>query len=258
VITPDSNGATEVPMIAEEAPLPPHHFRQLQDDELELTDLATKLAENSNYNLLIHTGWREPVERNAKLTPVYIDDNSNAHEFKATESSDGEQALSAEDELLASILREENQRDASAQGGSMDGQESSIDGPDLSLVHGLVTLKQSRFLHANIDMMYRGVEKPVRQEQTEQASPISLLFPMLGEKPTGETEKPPLDETLEELVQQQEMAPISGYRLQGSKRVRSPELMFFDHPLYGVLLQVRSYDPEEELKAITAESLKSE
>ncbi len=80
---------------------------------------------------------------------------------------------------------------------------------------GLVMLRRSRFLHVDVDMV-------LRQAMTARAATETELSPAAS---------------LTTITQD--------FRLHQSRRMRSDEIHYFDHPLFGVLVQVSPYPLDE-------------
>lgn len=171
--SPDLTGAQEIPTTAvpnaQLQPLPPDQFAMQAEEQ--------KLAKDGNYEILLHTGWRQLGVPREKGIPVHI------HTAAPTTPDTAATASAA---------------------------PTALPPPRLD---GVVELTVLRYLHLDVDLLFRG--QPVAA-----ADSIGDFF---GVAPT----KPEI--------------PI--YRLQESRRMRSGELHYFDHPMFGVIAMVTPYNP---------------
>jgi len=93
--------------------------------------------------------------------------------------------------------------------------EESEAGP-LRTIDGTIRLHLGRYLHLEVDLLYRNQTEPM----------ASNTFYMLGE----------------------EEQPQTLFRMHQTRRMRSGELHYFDHPMFGVLALITPYElPEPEI-----------
>jgi len=78
------------------------------------------------------------------------------------------------------------------------------------LLNGEIGLAQSRYLHLDVDLVYQ-VNTPVDQSQEEPAIGDTVI--------------------------------THNYRLHQSRRIRSANLFYFDHPRFGMVARVSPYTP---------------
>ncbi len=167
--SPDLTGAQEIPTTAvpnaQLQPLPPDQFAMQAEEQ--------KLVKDGNYEILLHTGWRQLGVPREKGIPVHI------HTAAPTtpDASDAPAALPP---------------------------------PRLD---GVIELTVLRYLHLDVDLLLRG--KPATT-----TGGVGDFFGVAPAKP---------------------LIPI--YRLQESRRMRSGELHYFDHPMFGVIALVTPYNP---------------
>ncbi|MDH5300118.1 MAG: peptidoglycan binding protein CsiV [Gammaproteobacteria bacterium] len=219
-----------------------------------LVEVAERLAASPEYHLLLHKAWIQQVDRDVDPMPVMINDQTvdpQTMGYQSEEEIQWEQATvksgatqplvpapspsgDAEKLLQQAMKAEEQQSKAGeAEEIAVDPVLNSIPvtkvGPSTNLVFGTVGVKWSRYLHLMVDVTYR-------RNTTKTAGRISddnlkgLAFADAGVK------LPP--EPLTKL-----MTPaIADYRIQDSRRLRSNQVYFFDHPLFGVLAKVTAYE----------------
>lgn len=139
------------------AALPPENYR--------LTAEAQRIAADAGYELLLHTGWRQP-------------------------GLPREQSLAVRLHTIDPAAEE-----AAAHAARLD---------------GTVRLILARYLHLEADLRYRAAEAP------RQSGFFSLFSADAVEKPV--------------------------YRLNESRRMRSREVHYLDHPMFGVIALVTPYE----------------
>ncbi len=165
----------------------PHAFRILPEDALILNKVRGHLGNSSETSPILHVGWRQPgvPKDDAQWVNLYLPprDGSAARETR---------------NLLGQAKRE-GVEDSSAQGQPALIPLDLLQEPMVSppLLDGTVRVHLSRYLHADVDLVYH-------RDDVE--------FP---------------------------------FRLATSRRMRSGELHYLDHPVFGVLIKVVPYEPEK-------------
>ena len=96
-------------------------------------------------------------------------------------------------------------------------------GPQSVKLYGLIRLSVSRYLHVETDLHYR---TPVMQQQYVLEEGGSGFF--------GGSSEPQ-----EKLVQRK---VLLDFRMHESRRMRSKEIHFFDHPMFGMIVTVTPYE----------------
>ncbi len=167
--SPNLNNVFEIPTVATKdaqlRPLPADQFRLKSEEE--------KLLGSDKYEVLLHTGWRQPGLMKEQAIPVHL-------------------------HTPVPVVTSENGI-AAAQ-------------PTPPRLDGVVNLSLARYLHLDVDLLYRSADAP---------SGDSGFFG--SSAPT---------------------APLA-YRMQESRRMRSKELHYLDHPMFGVIALVTPYDPQQ-------------
>ena len=250
----------------------PEAFTLIDPNEYQLQKIPAKLVETSGYEVLAHRTWRQPLLKNEKGTPVLIDDEDSLNAYQ--EFSINEQWLDTElleeQSLLADetpvaldidgmkefdatqvqpVIEEDDPIDLDWGFRSFQDTHYELEktvkarplmGPEQLRTYGTVTLKMSRFLHLSLDMFFR-------TQRPKIVVPDGLLasdFPMVGsekDEMASENEKPS-----GEFINTLELEPVD-FRLTDSQRIKTKEIYYFDHPLFGVLTMVTPIEvPEEE------------
>lgn len=108
--------------------------------------------------------------------------------------------------------------------------------PDGSL-DGSVLLTRRRYLHAVLDLLYR----PDGPADEPSAGPS--IGPVAG---SGGPGVGPADAAAKSVANDQGGPPASAYRMQQHRRIDPGALNYFDHPLFGVLLEATPIDSPTE------------
>ena len=231
-------------------------------NENTLDIYAQKLENSSKYKLLIHRTWHQTL----KTQKVFLIDTPNtdpvsentgeplADEFTGQKTDEEKllQALLEEEKNFSQPLSQlpffiseldeiqpfDDVRDIPAPKYT----PLSYEGPPQHLVYGSFTLSKGRYLHMDLDFLYRG--EPYTPEPEEIS--VEKQFPM-GAKAENELVDPSINASTlpEELTGfiPKDKPPIAGFRIKDSKRVRLNRIYYSDHPLFGVIVRIIRYDP---------------
>ncbi len=128
-------------------------------------------------------------------------------------------------------------------------------GPPQLRVFGRVRLIRKRYLHLELDLLYRPEADRLDQRLAPERWPTHPQAMVAEDSTTTETpaalagavppDEPPAATEDETAAPAERMDPwtVSGFRLKQSRRVRSGELHYFDHPLFGVLARIKKVEP---------------
>jgi hypothetical protein len=250
----------------------PEPFTEIDPNEYQFQKIPAKLIETNDYEVLVHRAWRQPVIKNQEGTPVLVEDEDSLNAYQEFSHNEQwvdpdlmEEQLLYEDKKPVALDIDQNSEFPAAESQPKIVADDPIDlewglnsfieshfapnkdihvrqttGPEELRTYGTVTLKMSRFLHLNINMFYR-TEKPSIHV------PSGLLaaeFPM-----ESDAEKPSEQETSgnsSDFLATLELEPVD-FRLNDSRRIKTKEIYYFDHPLFGVLTMVTPIEiPETE------------
>lgn len=184
-------------------------FQHLGLDELRMTGAFERMQASSLFEPLLHVGWRQPGMPLDNPLPVYLHSDLHA-------AADAAEAL------------------APAPGGDMEPALAPIEDTPMAAprLEGTIALKLGRYLHLDTDLIYR----LPREEVVEAASTVAPgdddLELAAGDRAGDDF--PPL--VLAEPV-------TRDFRLNESRRMRSGELHYLDHPLFGLVARVTPYEP---------------
>ena len=184
-------------------------FSVVDKDQYRLTVSAQKLERSSKYNLLLHISWRQPAFRSSDNSAIYLHDGLNEINKKPPTN----------EETI-----------------------TNPSGPEPERFFGTFKLTLSRFLHIDIDMIYRDLIKKhtgILATETEITGSESI------------NNDPELQAQVNQDIYIDESTTYDArdFRLKTSRRVKPDEIHYFDHPLFGVITMVTRYElpkPEEE------------
>jgi hypothetical protein len=158
------------------APLPPENYRLLAE--------AERIATDPNYELLLHTGWRQAGLAREQSIPLRL---SAVTADTATATEEGSSAPDVD-------------------------TTTPVENPALRL-DGTLRLILARYLHLETDLRYRAVG--------DATPPVDNGFFSLPDAAPAEQ-------------------PV--YRMNESRRMRSREVHYLDHPMFGVIALVTPYE----------------
>jgi len=228
---PDIANARELTRLPEGSTPPekPTAFRELLPDELQLTEDAERVDKASDLELLTHFGWRQPGLPEDKAVGIRVIIPANESE----------------------TTTEKNATPETAEVAMGDAQQAP------PRMEGTLKLILSRYLHIEADLLYREPlesDEITQLEQAAQSSGPDMTQAQDQDAPLG-TQLPAQQQDLFMLAEQSsvdEQKPLYHvYRMQQSRRMRSGELHYIDHPVFGLAVRVTQYEPptdEEETK----------
>lgn len=173
----------------------PKAFTPLARNEYRLGEVSNRLAASSNYQVLMHTAWRQPGLERDKAIAVQLQTQAVAGAAEAAQPSEQ---------------------------GSMTGSGEPYGALAVERLNGTVRLVLSRYLHLETELYY------TPEESAGYFSNVGLNSPEAAPQEGGEPTYGALPRY---------------FLLQDSRRMRSRELHYIDHPLLGVIALVT---PQEE------------
>ena len=231
-ITPPGEPGLDIP--AEDASDLPPAFQMLAEDKQQLNDMAAKLRRSSRYHLLLHTAWQQPTTDREHAVPVYLVDGmtdplpvEETNTTNGAEMADVTNAVTAREAEHAPPLTPEYAT-----------EEDALIGPPNPRFAGTVTLSVERYLHIATDLVYR---RPVTQHMPIPISNLDLWY----DRPY-----PSLQEPQGPAYQQTSWQAIRGFRLKESRRMRSTEIHYLDHPFMGMVVVITPVELPEPAEPI--------
>lgn len=176
-------------------------------EEYQLLDKVEKLQQHAGYEVLLHTMWRQGDQGKAEAPKFHL---RAGQDYSDTFNSDGSEKIIFTDTTVDEI------------------QEETIDRPLYELDGVLqIYVQHYLFLETTLDLKAPSVREVVFQDQelelTETESNNTVQIGNLEQvSPT----------VIEERF-------LKSYRMKQKRRMRSSEFHYLDHPLLGIIVQVR-------------------
>lgn len=222
-------------------PIPPLSIHRHQDvnyqvlsgDMLQLGNEAKSIERNHLYDLVAHFGWRQPVNSPSEAIPVRI---AGGHNFAGQYDYDGFQVL--ENATIVSM-------------GDNMANENLKWVPEID---GEILIYLKRYLHVKADLYLRRADKEIIEaldmDQIERVvvADSDIDTSNQSEANTGKKEQSTLNDWsidsdfLQTEAQTMYIDRLFNYPLKKSRKIRSGELHYFDHPMFGLFVIVRPYD----------------
>ncbi len=171
----------------------------LSADQLQLTQMRHRLGDNALFQPLLHVGWRQHVASARGAVPVHL--------FAGKEFSG------------------EYQTDGHLNNGAPESDA-------LWELDGLLQIHLQHYLFINTDFLLRepGVYTPPRTDE---------LSAEIATYPQPDNADPALIRLDPVAAQPAEQPFLLQYPFHQQRRVRSGEIHYFDHPMFGMIIQIR-------------------
>ena len=206
------------------APTLPRAFQLVAEEEHRLNDAWKSLEISSVFRPLLHIAWIQPGYPLEESRLVHV---RNANAALGTVGVATEKNGEASDDE-ASV----DESSGAPVGGEDFGFEATLSprvtvarDPAKVALDGTLRVHRARYLHVEADLLYyRPLDGDARAAPGDDAG----AAPMLDSPDTG---------LIEQLLAEDDRAPRL-FRLTESRRMRSRELHYLDHPMFGMLVEI--------------------
>jgi len=195
----------------------PEPFLILGDKELQLKDMVAKLARSKRFEPLLHVAWRQPTLADEQTQPILLYDGMTAPYTETELAAMQPQATGNTEPPAPALVPAETIPAAEA---------DAETGPPSHRLMGTVRLSVARYLHLDADLLYR---LPIIQK-------VAVPVPETDLRP--DRFYPTLREPQGPAYVLERRHAVRGFHLQESRRMRSKEIHYLDHPLFGVVVLV--------------------
>ena len=190
----------------------PRPFQLVPPGEYRLTDAWDRLDKSSAYQPLLHVAWIQPGFASEEARLVHLRNNNAALGTVTTPIDGDDETLPAFEEpgyepTLSSRIRV-----------ARDPSRAALD--------GTLRVHRARYLHVKADLLY------YRPLDTDASAPI----PSGNDADAAPVLDSPDTALIEQLLAEEDATPRL-FRLTESRRMRSRELHYLDHPLFGMLVE---------------------
>lgn len=204
-------------------------YQLLDSSELQLVPFAKKLSSSQDYQVIMHIGWRQPTLDPDKSIPVFVYQGVNlpsSARLKAVAQTAAAQKQ-AGSSRFTSVAVGDFVHDSSQYGQLLPVTEMDVNtGPVLNPFFGTLRLSVSRYLHLEADLNYR---VPILKEEVIPVEPATAGFDSQASGQQPQTT----------FLKRQALQTFHMYE---TRRMRSKEIHYFDHPMFGVISRVIPYE----------------
>lgn len=259
-----------VTMTPHQIPLTDSSPYLLSADLLQLTDARQRLANGGAYKPMLHAGWRINIESKRRMAALKLVAGQN---FGERYSSDGwehpieapalEDAMLNDDEPVAyGIANQQTENTVQAANGALPLEPEPTETPALSATEftDSATLPAVQLPSAWQELDITAEPKEYKPAVWELEANLhiwlanwlhietDMVLRRSGRKSPQEVNQPPEQlalaiEPTSTLISDAATVPyLFKYQLAQFRRVRSLEIHYFDHPMMGMIVQIRPYD----------------
>jgi len=194
----------------------PRAFQLVPPEEYRLTDAWNRLDKSSTYRPLLHIAWIQPGFASEQARMVHVRNNNAALGTIATPIAT---PVDGDDETQPVF-------DEPRYAPTLSARIRVARDPGLAALDGTLRVHRARYLHVKADLLYY---RPLDSDADAPVPPGSDAagLPLPDSPDTA---------LIEQLLAEEDTAPRL-FRLTESRRMRSAELHYLDHPLFGMLVE---------------------
>ena len=211
----------------------PVPYELLDRSQLQLVPIEKKMKASKNYRPLLHIAWRQPTVDPDKATPVYIYDGVDLPRNVLQKTS---QVDTQSQGRFSQIPVGTYTYDSSQYGQIVPVSQTDLEnGPNLVPFSGTLKLGVSRYLHVEVDLKYR--TKIMKEEVVPIAPDPNFTEGNSFQRTLALTQAENNNQTR---VRRREA--LQTFYLYETRKMRSKELHYIDHPMFGVIVRVIPYE----------------
>lgn len=232
-----------------------HRLKLLDKSHLKLTEQRKKLEAHQLFNPLIHVAWRMPIQNRKNALPIHLfaGENYALDIYKEQIAKSAANKTNAKQINIGTIAQVENVAGATPLEknniekldvlASLQKQKTI---QDLYEIDGNLLIYVERYLYVDGELVVR--------TETQKEVPATSAS-VLGSQKEGETELPAVEIVDQEAVinDVETKIAVTETLFDQQRRLRSEEIHYLDHPLFGVIIQIRKI-PADQLAILNAES----
>ena len=235
-----------------------HRLRLLDSSHLQFTEQLQKLENHGLFKPLIHVAWRMPVQNQQNALPIHLFAGQNyaldihkdeivelaAKKVEASPVNIDAIAQAATANISGVTSLEENNIEKLDVLASLQKQKTI---QDLYEIDGNLLIYVERYLFVDGQLIIR-----TETEKEVSVTPRSVL----ASQEVDENDLPAVEIVDQETVVNNNVkteTAVTETLFDQKRRLRSEEIHYLDHPLFGIIVQIRKI-PAEELAILDAES----
>lgn len=185
-----------------------YQFTQLSETDLQLNDAKERIQKNGNYRIIVHKAWKQKIGDKKIAEKLRL---IGGKQYTRTNTAHKQNTFGD------SIAMEQTEIGAGA-----DVRNTAYE------LDGTLMLSRSRHLHLDADLLFT---KPMRVLSPAQGVEGSLSAAGSHKVLLGNVQN-------RNQWQQEANARLQPFRLNQTVRVRTNEVQYIDHPMYGMLVAV--------------------
>ena len=208
----------------------PKAYALLPDSLHQLSSARNRMARNPAYRPLIHLAWRQVIPPRQQPDRIYLTSDPTATPTTRNAPAPHQPIRSHDVDMNTMAADFTSARWASP--------------GDIPELEGIFTVGRGRYLHVNLDMVWTPREQDLIPEMSASIPPAPSL------QEFGDFDISP--------IAYPATAPPRQFHIQASRRMRSGEIHYLDHPMISILALFTPYtppEPEPEINHSTAEIL---
>jgi len=217
-------------------------FKRLDRSKLQLVEQRQKLEDHAGFNPVFHMAWRMPVAKGTRATPIHLFAGENLA-YNQQKRQLKNKALNVEPKKTNSALEIDPLSENTEQliSTEISGQlitpenEKLIDiNPDKWAIDGNFKIYLDHYLYIDSQLI-------IRQEATEDVVQEEQAVEVFDDE-NGVQIATQIENNVAPKVKQQTV--IKEILFDQNRRLRSEEIHYLDHPLIGIIVQIRKI-PEQ-------------
>jgi len=227
--------------------LPYQNYSALEPADLQLDEAVKRLEASRHYRILLHTGWRQPSADQKNGLPLWIDMTippGDAHSPAPPLTATADPSANSANTPLASNppATAPNQSAGPIVAPGPATPNAALDQPRLE---GTVQFYVSRYMHFEVHLAYL-TSRPTRPDSPDGAPGGTAAADRQAMDLPANVSAAGM--TAPNVSAEPARTPVV-FQIDEQRRVRSGELHYFDHPGFGVLVQVTPYTPPDDSAA---------
>lgn len=232
----------------------PDPYLLLDPEEFQLTQEYNLLRSSRQRNPLLHLAWRQPANNKDESIPIRIHGGklySIQPERNVTPAPDTSLGFG---NFLGDILGSEHIETQT--------DEPEYNDPEtaedlLEQIEGTIRISRARYLHVWTDLIYRIPSTDIESisySSDSQNTHIQDIYSQNMDAINSYESNTDFDSI--NTHQATHNQPLANFRLQDHRRMRSKELHYIDHPLFGIIVKAMPYElPELPVEEPPAEEI---
>ena len=227
----------------------PDPYLLLDPEEFQLTQEYNLLRSSRQRNPLLHLAWRQPANSKDESIPIRIHGGklySIQPEYNETPMPDTSLGFG---DFLGDILGSENIETQTDEPEDNDPETSK---ELLEQIEGTIRISRARYLHVWTDLIYRIPSTDIESISYSRNSQNTYIQDTYSQNMDAiNSYESNTDFDSINTNQTAYNQPFANFRLQDHRRMRSKELHYIDHPLFGIIVKAMPYElpeaPAEEM-----------